>query len=226
LLAVSRRTVYRDIQTLRALGVPIDGEAGVGFVMGPGFVLPPLMLSAEQVEAVVLGMPMVSELGDKPLADAAFDALVKLSDALVKLSQVLPATGPEAISAIGLLSGPRRPAAPGGVDLERLRASIRAEYRIAIDYRDQAGRASTRSIWPIALTFGNKVRLLASWCELRGDFRTFRIVALRETERYPKHWRGLLRAWRQSQGFAVAMPQAGEHKLACPQVSFRSQLGG
>ena len=200
-LSVSRRTIYRDIQTLRVLGAPVDGEAGVGFVLGPGFVLPPLMFSAEQIEAVVLGVRMVSRLDDEPLAHAALEALVKIA-------AVLPGDGRETIAAIGLLSGPRPPAAADGVAPAGLRAAIGAEHRAEIDYSDEVGHFTTRYIWPIALTFGNHVRLLAAWCELREDFRTFRvdrIAAFRETgERYPKRRRSLLRAWRESQGIPAS----------------------
>lgn len=204
-LAVSRRTVYRDIQTLKALGAPIDGEAGVGFILGRGFVLPPLMFSAEQIEAIVLGVRMVSQLDDEHLAHAALDALVKIA-------AVLPGDGRETVATVGLLSGPRPPSVADGVALAGLRAAIRAEYRIEIDYSDEVGRATTRYIWPIALTFGNHVRLLAAWCELRESFRTFRIdriVGFRETrERYPKRRRGLLWAWRQSQAIPTSAPEA------------------
>ena len=168
-LSVSRRTVYRDIQTLRALGAPIDGEAGVGFVLGRGFLLPPLMFSAEQIEAIVLGARMVSRLDDQPLALAALDALVKIA-------AVLPGDGRETVAAVGLLSGPRPPAVADGVALAGLRAAIRAEHRVEIDYSDEAGHGTTRYIWPIALTFGNQVRLLAAWCEVCEDFRTFRVA--------------------------------------------------
>ena len=204
-LTVSRRTVYRDIQTLRALGAPIDDEAGVGFILGRGFILPPLMFSAEQIEAIVLGVRIVSRLDDQPLADAALDALAKIA-------AVLPGDGKETIAAIGLLSGPRPPAAADGVALARLRIAVRAEHRSEIDYSDEAGHVTTRYIWPIALTFGNHVRLLAAWCELRKDFRTFRvdrIVAFRETkERYSRRRQVLLRAWRQSQRIAAGACEA------------------
>jgi predicted DNA-binding transcriptional regulator YafY len=204
-LSVSRRTVYRDIQTLKALGAPIDGEAGVGFILGRGFLLPPLMFSAEQIEAIVLGVRMVSRLDDQPLALAALDALVKIAT-------VLPGDGRETVGAVGLLSGPRPPAVADGVALAGLRAVIRAEHRVEIDYSDEAGRGTTRYIWPIALTFGNHVRLLAAWCELREDFRTFRvdrIVAFRATrERYPRRRRGLLRAWQQSQSIRPSAAEA------------------
>ncbi len=125
---------------------------------------------------------------------------------------VLPGDGRETVAAIGLFSGPRPPAAADGVALVRLRAAMRAEHRIEIDYSDQASRVTTRYVWPIALTFGNHVRLLAAWCELREDFRTFRvdrIIALRETqERYPRRRRGLLLAWRQSEFAPASLPEA------------------
>ena len=196
-LSISRRTLYRDIQTLKALGATIEGEAGVGYLLKPGFVLPPLMFTAEQLEAVALGASMVAHSADEPLALAA-------RDALAKIAAVLPEDRRNAIEEIGLLSGPRPPARPDGVPLAKLRAAIRSEYRIVIYYADALDRYTTRQIWPIELTFGVQVRLLAAWCELREDFRSFRvdrIIALTETaSRYPKRRRSVLRRWRQSRG--------------------------
>jgi predicted DNA-binding transcriptional regulator YafY len=202
-LSVSRRTVYRDIQALKALGAVIDGEAGVGYVIRPGFILPPLMFSADQLEAIVLGARMVSQSADAPLASAA-------RDALAKIASVLPSDdGLDAIAGIGLLSGPRPPAAPDGVALARIRQAIRAEHRVVLNYKDAIDQRTTRTVWPIALTFGNQIRLLATWCELREDFRTFRvdrILAMTETaERYPRRRRSLLKAWRQAQGVPASV---------------------
>lgn len=196
-LGVSLRTIYRDIGSLVATGAPIEGEAGIGFVLHDGYVLPPLMFSAEEIEAVVLGSRMVAQSADAPLARAA-------RDALAKITAVLPEGRRDDVASLGLLSAPRRPAAPDGVELERLRQAIRAERRVWIDYADEAGNRTERRIWPIALTYYERVRLLAAWCELRQAFRHFRtdrIAALRETaERFPRPRRALMREWRAIEG--------------------------
>ncbi len=191
-LRVSLRTVYRDIQSLIATGARIDGEAGIGFVLRAGYTLPPLMFEAEEIEALVLGSRMVAESADELLARAA-------RNALAKVAAVLPEERRDEIESLGLLSAPRPPTAPDGVELASIRKAIRAERKVWITYGDVLGNRTERRIWPIALTFYDRKRLLAAWCELRQDyrhFRTDRIVALTETpERLPKRRRVLMREW-------------------------------
>jgi predicted DNA-binding transcriptional regulator YafY len=198
-LAVSLRTVYRDVQSLVARGAPIDGEAGVGYVLRAGYTLPPLMFTDEEIEAVVLGSRMVAGSADARLARAA-------RDALAKVTAVLPEEKRDGVAALGLLVAPRLPLAPDGVDLALLRSAIRAEHKIWITYGDEAGQRTERRIWPIALTFYERTRLLAAWCELRGGFRHFRtdrIAALVPTaERYPRRRRVLMKEWRGAEGIA------------------------
>jgi predicted DNA-binding transcriptional regulator YafY len=198
-LAVSLRTVYRDIQSLAGRGVPIEGEAGFGYVLRAGYTLPPLMFSEEEIEAVVLGSRMVAESADAPLARAA-------RDALAKITAVLPENRREEVASLGLLSARRQLVAPDGVDLARLRQAIRAERKVWITYGDGAGNRTERRVWPIALTFFDRVRLLAAWCELRQGFRHFRadrIAGLSETEeRFPRRRRALMKEWRQAEGMA------------------------
>jgi predicted DNA-binding transcriptional regulator YafY len=193
-LRVSLRTVYRDIQSLIATGARIDGEAGIGFVLRAGYTLPPLMFNAEEIEALVLGSRMVAESVDEPLTRAA-------RDALAKIAAVLPDERRDEIESLGLLSAPRAPTAPDGVELALVRKAIRAERKVWITYGDALGNRTDRRIWPIALTFYDRTRLLAAWCELRQDFRHFRadrIVALTETaERFPKRRGVLMRQWLQ-----------------------------
>jgi predicted DNA-binding transcriptional regulator YafY len=196
-LSVSLRTIYRDIQTLIASGAPIRGEAGIGYVLLPGYTLPPLMFTDEEIEAVVLGSRIVVESADPRLARAA-------RDALTKITSVLPENRAEIVPALGLLSGPRRPIAPDGVDLALLRQAIRAERKIWISYTDESGKQTDRRVWPISLTFFDRVRLLAAWCELRQGFRHFRtdrMLSLVETiERLPRPRRVLLKQWREAEG--------------------------
>jgi predicted DNA-binding transcriptional regulator YafY len=156
-LSVSLRTIYRDIQSLAAGGAPIDGEAGVGYVLRPGFTLPPLMFTEEEVEAIVLGSRMVAASADARLASAA-------RDAMAKITAVLPNGRADDVAALGLLSAPRPPDMPDGVDLAQLRQAIRAERKVWITYGDELGNRTERRIWPISLTFYDRTRLLAAWC--------------------------------------------------------------
>jgi len=196
-LGVSLRTVYRDISSLVANGAPIDGEAGVGYVLRPGYTLPPLMFNEEEVEAIVLGGRMVAASADPRLARAALDALSKIA-------AMLPGDRGESVPTLGLLSAPRQPIAPDGVDLALLRQAIRGERKVWISYRDEAGNRTERRVWPISLTFYDRVRVLAAWCELRDGFRHFRtdrVVDLTETpERFPRPRRTLMKEWRQATG--------------------------
>ena len=196
-LGVSLRTVYRDIQTLVGQGASIDGEAGVGYVLRPGFVLPPLMFSDEEIEALVLGARWVAQQKDKALARAA-------ADAIAKIAAVLPDDLREGIATAGLLAGPGPEPKPELVDLGPIRQAIRTERKLVLRYTDRKGERSRRTVWPIALGFFQQARVLAAWCEMRRDyrhFRTDRILALHLTEqRYPRRRRALLREWREIEG--------------------------
>jgi predicted DNA-binding transcriptional regulator YafY len=196
-LGVSLRTVYRDIQSLVATGAPIDGEAGVGYVLRAGYTLPPLMFTDEEIEAVVLGSRMVAGSTDARLARAA-------RDALAKVTAVLPEEKRDSVDALGLLAAPRPPLAPDGVDLALLRSAIRAEHKVWIAYGNEAGQRTERRIWPIALTFYERTRILAAWCELRDGFRHFRTdriaAAAATAERYPRRRRVLMKEWRGIEG--------------------------
>ncbi|RVT96657.1 YafY family transcriptional regulator [Rhodovarius crocodyli] len=197
---VSLRTLYRDIASLQAQGALIEGEPGLGYVMKPGFLLPPLMFPPEEVEALVLGSRLVAERADGPLAAAA-------RGALARIAAVLPPGSREALEASALLAGPGGRAAPeGGIDLPALRGAIRAERKLRIDYRDDRGAASARIVWPVALAFFERVRVVVAWCELRLDFRHFRTDRIQRAEvleeRYPKRRAALLRAWREAEGIS------------------------
>ena len=192
-LGVSERTVYRDIATLVGQGAPIEGEAGLGYVLRPGFVLPPLMFSDDEIEALTLGLRFVTQRGDAALGRAA-------ADALAKIAAVLPAELREK-AADGLLAGP---GAELTADLSLLRQAIRRERKLRIAYADAEGRGSERIIWPIALAFFDQARVLVAWCETRGDFRHFRTDRIREAtameERYPRRRRALFAQWREGEG--------------------------
>lgn len=194
-LGVSLRTLYRDIASLQALGAVIEGEPGVGYVLKPGFLMPPLMFSPEEIEALVLGSRWVADRGDARLSEAG-------ERALARIAAVLPADLRDELERTGLFVVPGPPLPPETIDLAVLRTAIRDERKLALVYRDQAGAPSERVVWPIALAFFDRVRVLAAWCELRQDFRHFRTdrIASAEpaAERYPKRRAVLSRAWRQT----------------------------
>lgn len=192
---VSVRTLYRDIQTLIGLGAPIEGEAGIGYMLKPGFFLPPLMFTAEELEALVLGARWVETQPDDGLSAAARNALAKIATAS-------PEDLRDRISDTALwpvaLWGQRRPVPVLG----EIRLAMRQEKAVLIDYEDEQGRPSTRTIWPVGLAFYEGKQTIAAWCLLRSDFRNFRtdrIVRLSVTEeRYGKRRAVLEKEWRQS----------------------------
>ncbi len=198
-LGVSLRTLYRDIESLKAQGAPIDGEAGIGFVLRPGFLLPPLMFSEEEIEALVLGSRWVSERADGALGQAA-------RNVLAKVGAVLPEDLKQGIEASGLLIGPGAPIAAGDAELPAIRAAIRAERKLRIGYADEQGKATERTIWPVALAFFDRVRVVVAWCELRDGYRHFRcdrIAALEPlADRFPRRRAALFKQWRELQGVA------------------------
>lgn len=192
-LGVSLRTLYRDIATLRAQGAQIEGEPGLGYVMRPGFMLPPLMFCEEEIEALVLGSRWVADRADDALGGAA-------RAALTKIAAVLPSDLRDKIDTSTVLVGPMQESPAVAVDLSLIRQAVRRERKLVVHYRDLKEVESTRIIWPFALAFFERVRVLAAWCELRGDYRHFRadrIIALTPLEtRYPRRRQVLLREWR------------------------------
>jgi predicted DNA-binding transcriptional regulator YafY len=196
-LGVSVRTLYRDIRTLQAQGAHIDGEPGFGYVLRPGFLLPPLMFEEEELEALVLGSRWVSRRADTRLATAA-------RNALAKIGAVLPKDLLATLDDTGLLVGPGEPIPAGEAELPLVRKAIRGEQKVAISYRDRNADETQRTIWPIALAFFDKARVVIAWCELRQDFRNFRtdrIAALKVLpQAYPRRRRMLLKEWKDKEG--------------------------
>jgi predicted DNA-binding transcriptional regulator YafY len=195
-LDVSLRTLYRDIETLKAQGADIDGEAGVGYVLRPGFMLPPLMFSEEEIEALVLGGRWVAARTDEPLGKAA-------RNAISKIAAVLPDDLKRSLEASPLLVGPAQ-SPSDDAELPRLREAIRRERKLRINYIDEAQNLTWRTIWPFALGFFERVRVVAAWCEMRSDYRHFRTDRIRAVEfsevRYPRRRLAMLRDWRATQG--------------------------
>ena len=196
-LDISLRTLYRDIETLKAQGAHIDGEAGVGYVLRPGFMLPPLMFSEEEIEAIVLGSRWVAARADTPLGNAAHSALAKIA-------AVLPDDLKDSLDTANLLIGPGEPIAAGDQELATIRQAIRTERKMRITYVDGQGAATKRTIWPFALAFFDRVRVVVAWCETRNGYRHFRTdrigrLTLSST-RYPRRRQALLKEWRDVEG--------------------------
>lgn len=195
-LGVSRRTLYRDIQTLQAQGAQIEGEAGLGYVLKPGFILPPLMFSGEEIQALVLGCRWVIDRCDDELGHAA-------AQALSKIRAVLPTELRLSLEHSPLLIGPGEVETGSEEFLPQLRQAIHREHKLQLDYRDQHNRVSARTVWPCAIGYFDHVRVLVAWCELRQQFRHFRtdrIVSLQAlTERYPQRRQTLLQHWREQE---------------------------
>ena len=165
---VSVRTLYRDIQALIALGAPIEGAAGVGYVLRPGFFLPPLMFTADELEALVLGARWVEGRQDGALSLAARTALAKIAAASPdELKQRIDEAGLWPVN-----SQWRESDAPL---LATVRDAMRAEKVLHIDYADERGKATARAIWPAALAYYEEKQIIAAWCLLRQDYRSFRI---------------------------------------------------
>ena len=196
-LGISLRTLYRDIASLQAQGAAIEGEPGVGYVLRPGFTLPPLMFSVEELEAIALGAQWVADRADFALGQAARNALAKIR------AVVTPRLRRE-LEDSTLLVGPCELEQADDKLLERIREAIRSECKCTILYRDEQGRQSTRTIWPFMLGFFEKVQVLGAWCELRGGFRHFRADRLLAVtlldESYPRGKKDLLREWQVLQG--------------------------
>lgn len=195
-LGVSLRTLYRDIATLQGQGASIEGEPGVGYVLRPGFMLPPLMFSEDEIEALVLGSRWVARRTDKKLGLAA-------TNVLAKIAAVLPEDLRHQLEFSGLLIGPAKTLVERDDEKEAaIRHAIRKEYKLKLHYTDVKGDDSERIIWPLALGFFEEVHVVVAWCELRHDFRHFRtdrIVALTPLEiRYPKRRQTLIKKWREA----------------------------
>ncbi len=192
-LGVTLRTLYRDVATLREQGAAIAGEPGVGYVLRPGFLLPPLMFSADELEALLLGARWVSLQADPELARAA-------DGALARIASTLPADARLGLETSGLMVPQPGTPAPPEPWLPALRRAIRDERKVVLQYRDADGQATHRTVWPFAMGFFQQSRLLAAWCELRQDFRHFRadrVLHLHPTDApLPERRHALIRRWK------------------------------
>ena len=193
-LEVSLRTVYRDIAALGLEGVPVRGEAGIGYVLEEGYDLPPLMFTADELEAVMLGLRWVARRGDRDLSRAA-------QDTVAKIGAVLPTRLKPFLFDAGLMVPPYTRLTEDRIDVARFRSAIREARKVEIAYRSEDGRETERVIWPIAIANFDAQRLVVAWCELRRDFRTFRtdrMLTLRLiSEKYPERRKALLKKWQE-----------------------------
>ncbi len=176
-LHVSLRTIYRDVADLQLSGVPIEGEAGIGYVLRKGSDIPPLMFNADELEALVVGTRFVRAFGGERLG-------VSASAALLKIEAVLPPELRERSRRTRIYAPEldNRIEASGMID--RLHAAVEAHQVLRLQYRDPVGSETTREVEPLCLSFWGGSWTLGAWCRLRGDFRNFRpdrIVALEVT---------------------------------------------
>lgn len=167
-LQVSERTIYRDMADLSGSGVPISGEAGVGYLMRPGYRLPPLMFDADELAALALGSRMVRSWADPALGRAAERALLRIESVLPK--RLRDDTARDALLVPGF-HVPDAMRAP----MSALRECIAAQHKLRIAYTRADGAASERVIQPVGLVFWGESWTLGAWCELRRDFRSFRL---------------------------------------------------
>ena len=181
-LEVSERTVYRDVADLQHQGVPIEGEAGVGYRLGAGFELPPLMFTQEEASALVAAARLAQSWVDPALAR-------DIESGLGKILSVLPPAARVSAEALALYA----PAL--GLDdamrnrLQTLREAVEARHKLRLNYRDVSGDASERTVRPLGCFYWGKVWTLSTWCELRNDFRGFRIDRMDTVEVLPERFR-------------------------------------
>jgi predicted DNA-binding transcriptional regulator YafY len=178
-LEVSERTVYRDIRDLSLSGVPVMGEAGVGYALKKGYDLPPVMFDFDEIEALVVGARMAAAWGSKPLAKSALQALEKIA-------AVLPEPKRGIIETTRIFAPDYALERRAAENFEVIRRAVRERRVVEVSYKDISGSESARAIRPLGLYFFGQGWMLASWCELRNDFRNFRldrIVKLSLSER-------------------------------------------
>lgn len=192
-LGISQRSIYRDIDTLRSLGAPIEGQAGVGYELRAGFFLPEFAFSPDELDAVILGLGWVQQRADQALAQSSESALAKILSA--KNSGSKNCDTPALVTAASVSKRVDPP------QTALLRDAIRRQRKVAISYEDAQGALSDRAIWPIVIVYFDDVRIVAAWCEDRSAFRHFRVDRLRVRatleDRYPGRRQSIMTRWRQ-----------------------------
>jgi len=191
-LEVVPRSIYRDVAALQAMRVPIEGGRGVGYLLRPGFTVPPLMFTIEESEAIVLALALLERTGDSELKAAA----KRVSR---KITAVVPSALLQTFSSSALHAWGTAAAAPAGIDLATLRRAVRDERKLELDYRDEKGQPSQRIIWPLALIYYSETVNIVAWCELRQAIRNFRTDRVQESRPLDASFRGqgerLRREW-------------------------------
>jgi predicted DNA-binding transcriptional regulator YafY len=178
-LEVSVRTIYRDMETLQASGIPVEGERGVGYMLTAPVTLPPLNLTLLELEALELGMAVVAEAADPELQSAARSLSAKI-DAVIPADRAPPKEG------WGFAVYPFADAARGFRHMPALRAAIRARQKLDLAYRDAEGKPSSRTIRPLQMEYWGRVWTLTAWDETRGDFRSFRVDRIEDLRALPE----------------------------------------
>jgi predicted DNA-binding transcriptional regulator YafY len=174
-LEISKRTVYRDVADLIGQRVPIEGEAGLGYLLAADYDMPPLMLTSDEIEAVMLGAQWVAGRSDKVLSNAARDVVAKI--AAVVPERLRPFIVEPSVGAKPTIGEPEEV-----VDTAMLRSAIRNGVKLRLRYRSEAGKETARTVWPVILGYAETNRLLVAWCELRQSFRHFRTDRIIEAE--------------------------------------------
>jgi predicted DNA-binding transcriptional regulator YafY len=168
LLSVSERTIYRDIRDLSLSGVPVEGEAGVGYRLAKGFDVPPIMFTLDEVEALVTGARMVEAWGGPALAASSRSAVTKITLAL-------PASRRQDIERTRLFAPDFHIDPRTGLQLESIRQAIQHRRKVRMEYEDGKKQTTHRTVWPLGLYFWGSTWTLAAWCETRVDYRSFRL---------------------------------------------------
>jgi predicted DNA-binding transcriptional regulator YafY len=181
-LEVSERTIYRDVADLQVQGVPIDGEAGVGYRLGAGFDLPPMMFTQEEAKALVASVRVAQAWLDPALATSA-------QDALGKILSVLPVDARVAAEALAVYAPQGGLPAPAQRTLQTLREAVSDRRKVFLNYRDLSENASERTVRPLGCFYWGKVWTLAAWCEHRSDFRSFRVDRVTYVRRLDEQFR-------------------------------------
>jgi predicted DNA-binding transcriptional regulator YafY len=221
-LGISVRTLYRDINLLRSQGAYIDGEAGFGYVLKPGFMLPPLMFTVDEIDVIMLGASWVSQRKDLAMETSA-------RSAIAKIAAVLPPEMTRAMDASGLLLNLVNEGAATSIDAAAIRDALRRERKLTIAYVDAADTASERIVWPVAIAVCDNTQILAAWCELRADYRHFRLDRIRhvtvQEARMPRRRAAMRKEWREREKACIpegvmerdaAHPDAGPRALGGP----------
>ena len=183
-LEVSLRTIYRDMETLMASGIPIEGERGLGYLLREPIALPPVSLSYTELEALHLGMAIVAQSTDDEMRDASHSLLNKIN-------QVTPDTSKPIVEWGFGVYLPEN-AQLGFRHMAKIRKAIHEKMKLAIEYKALDGAISKRTIWPLQIEFWGQVWTCTGWCESRGAFRVFRIDRIEECQELEEKFQDVL----------------------------------